>query len=43
MVARARGTASDAGELIDAAVDRYAEIATFAGIAAFYRTYPPGF
>src|SRR3989440_11709460 len=42
MVARTRGTASDAGELIDAAVDRYAEIATFAGIAAYYRTYPPG-
>src|SRR3954463_6202894 len=43
MVARARGTASDAGELIDAAVDRYAEIATFAGIAAYYRNYPLGF
>src|SRR5438105_388545 len=43
MVARSRGTASDAGELIDAAVDRYAEIATFAGIAAYYRTYPLGF
>src|SRR5947209_9449283 len=43
MVARAGGTASDAGELIDAAVDRYAEIATFAGIAAYYRTYPLGF
>src|SRR3954454_171230 len=43
MVARARGTASDAGELIDAAVDRYAEIVTFAGIAAYYRTYLPGF
>ena len=43
LVARARGTASDAGELIDAAVDRYAEIATFAGIAAYYRAYPPGF
>ena len=43
MVARTRGTASDAGELIDAAVDRYAEIATFAGIAAYYRTYPTGF
>lgn len=43
MVARARGTASDAGELIDAAVDRYAEIATFAGIAAYYRNYPIGF
>ncbi len=43
MVARKRGTASDAGELIDAAVDRYAEIATFAGIAAYYRSYPLGF
>src|SRR5207248_1741604 len=43
MVARARGTASDAGELIDAAVDRYAEIATFAGIAAYYRNYQFGF
>src|SRR5438132_12573461 len=43
MVARSRGTASEAGELIDAAVDRYAEIATFAGIAAYYRTYPLGF
>jgi len=43
MVARTRGTASDAGELIDAAVDRYAEIATFAGIAAYYRSYPVGF
>ena len=43
MVARARGTASDAGELIDAAVDRYAEIATFAGIAAYYRNFPLGF
>jgi len=43
MVARTRGTASDAGELLDAAVDRYAEIATFAGIAAYYRSYPLGF
>lgn len=43
MVARARGTSSDAGELIDAAADRYAEIATFAGIAAYYRNYPLGF
>ena len=43
MVARTQGTASDAGELIDAAVDRYAEIATFAGIAAYYRGYPMGF
>jgi phosphatidylglycerophosphate synthase/putative flippase GtrA len=43
MVARTQGTASEAGELIDAAVDRYAEIATFAGIAAYYRSYPLGF
>src|SRR5207245_9657406 len=43
MVARTRGIASDAGALTDPAVDRYAEIATFAGIAAYYRTYPPGF
>jgi phosphatidylglycerophosphate synthase/putative flippase GtrA len=43
MVARTRGTASEAGELLDAAVDRYAEIATFAGIAAYYRSYAPGF
>src|SRR4051812_12449896 len=43
MVARTRGTASEAGELLDAAVDRYAEIATFAGIAAYYRSYPLGF
>ena len=43
MVARARGTSSDAGELFDAAVDRYAEVATFAGIAAYYRDFPPGF
>jgi phosphatidylglycerophosphate synthase/putative flippase GtrA len=43
MVARSRGVASEAGELIDAAVDRYAELATFAGIAAYYRSYPLGF
>src|SRR5438309_4110374 len=43
MVARTRGTASEAGELIDSAVDRYAEIATFAGLAAYNRTYPLGF
>ena len=43
MVARARGTSSDAGELFDAAVDRYAEVATFAGIAAYYRDFPLGF
>lgn len=43
MVARERGTASESGELIDAAVDRYAEIATFMGIAAYYRGYPLGF
>jgi phosphatidylglycerophosphate synthase/putative flippase GtrA len=43
MVARTRGIASDSGEIIDAAVDRYAEIATFAGIAAYYREYSLGF
>jgi phosphatidylglycerophosphate synthase/putative flippase GtrA len=43
MVARSRGIASEAGELIDAAVDRYAEIVTFAGIAAYYRGFPVGF
>lgn len=43
MVARARGTSSESGEIIDAAVDRYAELATFAGLAAYYRGYPIGF
>jgi CDP-diacylglycerol--glycerol-3-phosphate 3-phosphatidyltransferase len=36
-VARATGTASDAGEVFDAAVDRYAEFAFLAGLAVHYR------
>src|SRR4029077_20979307 len=43
MVARTRGTAADAGELIDAAVVRHAASAPFARIAAYYRSYPLGF
>jgi CDP-diacylglycerol--glycerol-3-phosphate 3-phosphatidyltransferase len=38
LVARESGTASDAGEVFDAAVDRYAEIFFFAGLAFFYRS-----
>ncbi len=36
-VARARGIASDAGEVLDAAVDRWAEMAVFFGLAWYYR------
>jgi CDP-diacylglycerol---glycerol-3-phosphate 3-phosphatidyltransferase len=36
-VARARGLASDAGEVLDAAVDRWAEMAVFLGYAWYYR------
>ncbi len=36
-VARARGLASDAGETLDAVIDRWAEIATFFGYAYYYR------
>ncbi|HEY7726575.1 MAG TPA: CDP-alcohol phosphatidyltransferase family protein [Anaeromyxobacteraceae bacterium] len=36
-VARARGLASDAGEVLDAALDRWAEAAVFAGYAWYYR------
>jgi CDP-diacylglycerol--glycerol-3-phosphate 3-phosphatidyltransferase len=36
-VARARGMASDAGEVLDAAVDRWAEMAVFFGLAWYYR------
>src|SRR5207244_10664883 len=43
MMAGPRGTAAGAGWLLDAAVDRCAESATFAGIAAYYRSYPLGF
>lgn len=36
-VARARGIASDAGEVLDAAMDRWAELAVFFGYAWYYR------
>jgi len=36
-VARARGLASDAGELLDAAIDRWGETAVFLGYAFYYR------
>lgn len=38
VVARTRGVASDAGEVLDAAVDRWAEISVFFGLAWYYRT-----
>src|SRR5262249_50627935 len=37
LVARETGTASDAGEVFDAAVDRYAELFFFGGLAVLYR------
>jgi CDP-diacylglycerol--glycerol-3-phosphate 3-phosphatidyltransferase len=36
-VARARGLASDAGEVLDAALDRWGEMAVFFGLAWYYR------
>jgi CDP-diacylglycerol--glycerol-3-phosphate 3-phosphatidyltransferase len=42
-VARGRGMASEAGEVLDAAVDRWAEMAIFAGFAWYYRSFWPGF
>lgn len=42
-VARARELASDAGEVLDAAVDRWAEMAVFFGFAYYYRNDPVGF
>lgn len=38
LLARRLGVASDAGETLDAAVDRYTEFAFLAGIAVYYRT-----
>ncbi len=38
-VARARGIASDAGEVLDAAIDRWAEMAVFFGYAWYYRHF----
>lgn len=42
-VARARGLCSDAGEVLDAAVDRVAEMAVFFGFAWYFRTDALGF
>jgi CDP-diacylglycerol--glycerol-3-phosphate 3-phosphatidyltransferase len=42
-VARGRAMASDAGEVLDAAVDRWAEMAVFSGFAWYYRSFWPGF
>lgn len=42
-VARGRGMASDAGEVLDAAVDRWAELAVFFGFAWYFRWLGPGF
>jgi CDP-diacylglycerol--glycerol-3-phosphate 3-phosphatidyltransferase len=40
LVARARGTSSNAGEAFDAAVDRYVDEACFAGLAFYFRAWP---
>ncbi len=42
-VARARGLSSDSGELLDASVDRWAEMAIFLAYAWYYRWFPIGF
>jgi CDP-diacylglycerol--glycerol-3-phosphate 3-phosphatidyltransferase len=42
-VARARGVASDSGEVLDAAIDRAAEMVVFFGYAYYYRNQPLGF
>jgi phosphatidylglycerophosphate synthase len=39
VLAREIGVASDAGEVLDAAVDRYGEFLLLAGIAVYYRTH----
>jgi CDP-diacylglycerol--glycerol-3-phosphate 3-phosphatidyltransferase len=41
IVARERGVASDAGEVLDAVVDRYADAAPLLGLALFYRASLP--
>jgi CDP-diacylglycerol--glycerol-3-phosphate 3-phosphatidyltransferase len=43
MVARANGTASDAGEVLDAAVDRYVELFVFAGLCHHFAHSALGF
>ena len=40
IVARSRGIASDAGEVLDAAVDRYTEFFLLAGLCIYYRHEP---
>ena len=40
MVARISGVASDAGEVLDAAVDRYVEFFFLGGLAIYYREIP---
>lgn len=40
MVARMTGVASDAGEVLDAAVDRYAEFLFLGGLVIYYRDIP---
>lgn len=40
MVARITGVASDAGEVLDAAVDRYVEFFFLAGVIVYYREVP---
>ena len=40
MVARSRGVASEAGEVLDAAVDRYAEFFFLGGLCIYYRRWP---
>ena len=42
-VARARGLSSDSGELLDATVDRWSEMAVFFAFAWYYRNMPLGF
>lgn len=39
VLARRTGVASDAGEVMDAAVDRYVEFLFLAGVAIYYRTH----
>lgn len=40
MVARLRGVASDAGEVLDAAIDRYVEFLFLGGLVIYYRDIP---
>jgi CDP-diacylglycerol--glycerol-3-phosphate 3-phosphatidyltransferase len=42
-VARARNLSSDAGEVLDAVIDRWAEMAVFFGLAWYYRNDLLGF